>query len=167
MKNYFLINEDGTAFMECYKRDGTTKGLVLIDSNKVQEISAYKWHISKNYACAHIKGDKISLHRFLLSGKIIDHINRDKLDNRVSNLREVSRAQNTINREKIRKKTSSSYKGVSFHSRDRVWTAYITVNKKRISLGIYKSEIDAARTYDRAAIKYFGEYACLNFYSSS
>jgi hypothetical protein len=43
------------------------------------------------------------------------------------------------------------------------WVARITVNKKRMSLGSFKSEIDAAKAYDEAALKYYGNYAKLNF----
>ncbi len=90
----------------------------------------------------------------------VDHINRDKLDNRIENLRPASRAQNSQNRDKY-KNSLSKYKGVCpWKSR---FSAYIRVNKKQIHLGLFDSAKDAARVYDGAALKYFGEYARLNF----
>src|SRR5699024_11334021 len=71
----------------------------------------------------------ISMHRQLMGfpkGKTIDHINHDKLDNRLSNLRIASYADNQANRRKL-KRTSSNYKGVRYHRRDNVWHAYIVV----------------------------------------
>jgi hypothetical protein len=69
--------------------------------------------------------------------------------------------ENMRNKGKL-KNTSSKYKGVSFHKRDKIYTAHITIDKKLIHLGTFKNEIQAAMAYDEAAVKYFGEYANLN-----
>ena len=61
------------------------------------------------------------------------------------------------------KNTSSQYKGVYLYTDKIHWYAHIKVNKKLIWLGSYKSEIEAAKAYDKAALKYFGEFARLNF----
>ena len=60
-------------------------------------------------------------------------------------------------------KHSSNYKGVSFHSRDRIWESHITVNKKQYYVGRFNSEIEAAHARDLKAIELHGEYANLNF----
>jgi hypothetical protein len=79
------------------------------------------------------------------------------------NLRVATRRQNTCNRRKTKSKTSSQYIGVYFDKYSQLWAAKIKYMDKTIWLGRFKSEIDAARAYDRAAIKYHGEFARLNF----
>jgi hypothetical protein len=59
--------------------------------------------------------------------------------------------------------TSSRYKGVSWRADRNKWTAYICPDRKKINLGVFNSEEDAARAYDSMAPKYFGEFARLNF----
>src|SRR5690606_30033579 len=92
----------------------------------------------------------------------VDHINGDKLDNRRSNLRIVTRQQNRFN-ERPRKGTSSKYKGVSWYKQTRRWEAYIKINGKKKRIGYFNDEIEAALAYDRAARELFGEYAKTNF----
>ena len=94
--------------------------------------------------------------------KIVDHINRNPLDNRRANLRIVTKSQNNMNRSG-RRGTSSKYKGVSWSKTINCWRAMISVNKKGIFLGRFDSETEAAKAYDEAAKKYHGEYAYLNF----
>lgn len=109
----------------------------------------------------------ILLHRLILKcpeGLVVDHINHDKLDNRKSNLRICTRANNNKN---IKKPTipnaTSQYKGVRWHKVDEKWAARIQVNKNSIWLGNFDSEIAAAERYDDAAAHYHGEYAFFNF----
>ena len=66
------------------------------------------------------------------------------------------------NRRKI-KNTASKYVGLWRDNRRNQWFARLTFNKKKIWLGSFDSEIEAAKAYDRAAKKYFGEFARLNF----
>ncbi|MGD9110575.1 MAG: AP2/ERF family transcription factor [Phycisphaerales bacterium] len=92
---------------------------------------------------------------------VVDHINHNSLDNRRANLRLATIAQNNMNRRPW--KGTSKYKGVTFHRRQKRFIARVTVNGKRLHLGSFINEIDAARAYDEAAKKYYGKYACLNF----
>lgn len=92
-----------------------------------------------------------------------DHINGNSLDNRKANLRAATRRQNCWNNSKRKPKSLSKYKGVSFSKRGRPWKAMLTVNGKWIYLGSFNSENQAAKAYDKAARRHFGEFAKLNF----
>lgn len=88
----------------------------------------------------------------------IDHINHDRADNRISNLREASRPENAQNG-KSHCDSASEFLGVSFMSRDGVWVAQL----KSKYLGRFQTEREAARAYDAAARSHFGDFANLNF----
>jgi len=108
----------------------------------------------------------LHMHQIILEvpeGMVVDHINIDGMDNRSANLRAATRAQNSRNRKKFPRPCSSKYKGVSWHKNVLKWQAEVMFEKKRIYLGYFKNEIDAAKAYDEAAKKYHGEFACLNF----
>lgn len=91
-------------------------------------------------------------------GQYVDHINGNKLDNRKSNLRICSNAENCRN---SRGTGKNRFKGV-FWVANR-WMAQIAVDRKTIYLGRFKDEEQAARAYDKAARKHHKEYARLNF----
>ena len=109
---------------------------------------------------------QIYMHKEILKvpeGMVTDHINRDGMDNRRANLRAATHSQNMCNKRKRSGPTYSKYKGIHWHKLHRKWKAAITFEKKRIYLGSFENEIDAAKVYDEAAKKYHGEFACLNF----
>jgi hypothetical protein len=91
----------------------------------------------------------------------VDHINGDTLDNRKTNLRVCTRAQNCINKRK-RSLTSSRYKGVSWHKRGKRWGVSCQVDKKPKWIGSFACEKEAALAYNAAAISLHGEFATLN-----
>lgn len=96
-------------------------------------------------------------------GMCIDHINNNALDNRKANLRPATPAQNARNRRKMAAKTSSRYKGVSYHAGQKKWCASIRVDGQYKYFGLFNNEVSAAKAYDRAARKYHKEFAVTNF----
>ena len=90
----------------------------------------------------------------------VDHVNGNRLDNRLVNLRVVNRQRNNINR--TAQVGRSKFVGVSFLKRAGLWRAYIGKDGKRHDLGYFKEEIDAAIARDRAAVELYGSSAKLN-----
>lgn len=148
----------------------TTNGFrALIDKNTMSLIDKFKWYVNfqggKPYVVT-TDSKHLKLSRVIMKaeyGQAVDHINGDTLDNRKINLRVCSLKQNSRNRNKQRALASSKYKGVSWHKIKRRWQARIICNRICIYLGYFISELDAAMAYDRAATRYFGEFAKLNF----
>jgi hypothetical protein len=134
----------------------------------------FKWYLSGRginyYAARSTKAEKggtkiVYLHREIMNhpvGLLVDHKNSNTLDNRRTNLRLATKAENVHNSRK-RANTSSRFIGVYCDKRCGRWTAQIVYQGKTISLGRFDSEIDAAHAYDEAAQKYRGEFARLNF----
>lgn len=109
------------------------------------------------------KQKNVLLHRFIMEspeGVEVDHRNGDGLDCRRSNMRHATRAQNMRNRPP---KHGRAFKGVYYESRRAHWIAYLVVDRRRVHLGSYATEEEAARAYDDAAREHFGEFARLNF----
>lgn len=126
------------------------------------------WHAiparSTFYAQA---GDDTSVlaHRLVMApgqGVLVDHVNRNGLDNRRANLRLCNQSQNKANRPAPVSNTSG-YKGVSKTSTGR-YAAYITVDYRRTHLGTFADPWDAAQAYNEAALAAWGEFAALNVY---
>ena len=90
--------------------------------------------------------------------EFLDHINGDRLDNRVSNLRAATRQQNAMN-QKIKVNNTSGFKGVCWSKQKNKWVANITFNKKKnIHLGFFENFDDAVNARKIAEEKYFGEW---------
>ena len=150
----------------------------IIDDEDSELVGRHKWHVQikspkKAYAISMVRSDPetpgrqrtLRMHRLILgvtdSSVIVDHINHNGLDNRRVNLRCVSAAENAWNRRPIH--AESKFKGVSWCNRELKWRVYIRVRTKAIYVGLFKSEVDAARAYDEAARKHYGQYAFINF----
>jgi hypothetical protein len=146
-----------------------TQGHVAtVDDADYPLVAGYRWQLARRgrslYATTDVaRGHKLYMHRLITNaadGEQVDHVNHDGLDNRRENLRLCSAALNRRNQRKTR--GTSRYKGVSLF-RNGKWRATIKLNGKQHSLGHYVEEEDAARAYDAAARKMFGEYALTNF----
>lgn len=124
--------------------------------------------LNKGYMNYNIDGKLYFLHRlaFLyIEGQFpdhhVDHINNIKTDNAWVNLRTSTHQQNMMNR-KIQLNNTSGYKGVYFDKRCSKWHVRLGLNNKRISLGYFNCKHEAAKVYNKAALKYFGEFSYLN-----
>lgn len=148
-------------------------GVAIVDEVDFVRLGGFKWSADRVGRCTYASRfvgtppnrRKIYLHREILkpkTGKLVDHINGDGLDNRRENLRICTKGQNQRNQRK-QIGTSSRFKGVSFDKSRGSWTAYISINGKRKVLGRFGQEEVAAREYDAAAKKHYGDFAKLNF----
>jgi hypothetical protein len=150
-----------------------TKGFVTIVDAVDADLLQYKWSVKLSrkteYAARGIgKNNKvitIRMHRVILSrilgrdlinGEVVDHINGNGLDNRRSNLRLATVAENNRNANKSMKPVSG-LKG-AYPIRDR-WRSYICIDRKQIYLGEYDTAREAHVAYCEAAKKYHGEFA--------
>ena len=94
--------------------------------------------------------------------KLIDHKDRDPLNNRFDNLRPATSSQNNANHG-LKSSNSTGYIGVCYDKRHLKYRAKIQVRKVTLNLGLFTDPKEAARVRDAAAKRYFGEFAVLNF----
>lgn len=137
----------------------------LVDEDDLDRIEQYYWHTIKKsgYVLGWVDKEHVYLHRFLMgaqTGTEIDHRNQSKRDNRKANLRFCTALQNGANKGKLANGKSSRFKGVArkYHR----WTARAKLHGKRIWLGQFKTEVEAARAYNEWALQTHGDFACLN-----
>jgi len=123
---------------------------------------------SKGYSRATLNKKTYKTHRLIwlyvygyLPEKEIDHINRIKHDNRISNLRLATRSENMRNNPKNIKNTSG-YKGVSWDKYNNCWQCSTKVNGKTIRKSCFKTPQDAYMAYKDLALKYHGEFVNIN-----
>ena len=120
----------------------------------------------RGYLRVKIRGKRFPKHRLIwklvygVDPDTIDHINGDKKDNRLENLRDVPQSMNVRNN--LPRGGASKFKGVYFDKRSSKFGSRIKVNKKTIHLGTYSDERSAAMAYDKAAMRLHGEYAKTN-----
>ena len=150
-----------------------TKGhKAIIDDEDCGLVSKYKWQARvspRNVYARHTLRENgkpkrtLDMHRLIMNApenSQVDHINGNGLDNRKTNLRICKKSDNAKNATK-RIDNKSGYKGV--YKFQNKWRAMIGVNNKRVHLGMFEDKVDAAKAYDEAAAKYFGEFARKNF----
>ena len=143
----------------------------IVDDHWYDELMKYKWYEHEGYAVRKIRlpGNKfqtIRMHRVVARcddpNMIVDHINGNKLDNREENLRIATKEENNRNVKKTWTGTSR-YKGVTHNPRsEKPWVAQIGYGNKRIYLGSFYTEEEAANMYNLAAKELYGEFAELN-----
>lgn len=136
------------------------------DYKKLEAWSFYVWTTSRHtgfYLMGYKPGNPkpLRVHRIILDakeGQIVDHINGDPLDNRRANLRLTDASGNNKNAAKRRNALTSKYKGVHKDTASGKYKAQIQHNKKKISIGTYSTEEEAANAYNIKALQLFGAY---------
>jgi len=154
----------------------------LIDEDCYEWLKQYSWAASQHrdgdyYATAYLeindnKDSKCrqAMHRLIMGctpgdGRVVDHKNGNKLDNRRENLRICSRGENASNRHKQANNTSG-YKGVHWEATRGKWIASIKRREngklKNFFLGRFDCKVEAAKAYNKRALELHGEFAILN-----
>jgi len=160
-------------------------GLVaLIDAADAPLVREYSWHLKTQAARPdHIyaqtsmrlpggRKKSVLLHRMIMDarpGEVVDHVNGDTLDCRRKNLRLATARGNSTNVTSSKNQKRGGYKGVSWNQNAGKWEAGICAGevksngkRRRLYLGLFENERDAARAYDEAAKYYFGSFAAVN-----
>ena len=151
----------------------------IVDDEDFEWLNQWKWtykHVKtlscgedygivvrNNYSSNGKRTNIIRMHRVILNAPPnfqVDHINGNRLDNRRRNIRLATIGQNNKNKRSVAK---SGYKNVYREECINLrWFSKIMVDRKTIHLGCYDSKEEAAIAYNNAAIKYHGQFACLN-----
>ena len=133
----------------------------IFDIDDYEKVSKHRWKENSNkyhpYICAKINGKWIYVHRLIMDakqGEYVDHIDRNVLNNKKSNLRIVTNQQNSFNA-KTTSINKSGYKGVYWSVRDKYWYSQIRIGKT-IHLGSFHTIEDAIKARLKAELKYFG-----------
>ena len=145
-----------------------TKGYkTIVDDSDYAWLSKVKWHAAERkglvYALRQHGGKWVRLHNAIMNpppGLQVDHLNRNPLDNRRSNLRLCTISENMQN-QRI-SPHSSRFKGVSYRKDRACWRAQIRINGKVTHLGNFETEGEAAEAYNEAAKAHYGPLSYLN-----
>ena len=152
-----------------------TQGKVaMVDDEDFCWLNCYTWCAERKgktfYAQTHISGRAVNMHRLILGltdpRKQADHKNHNGLDNQRKNLHAVDASFNQLQngkQNKIFKRMTSKYKGVSWCKRTKSWKAQITIKSKTLWCGRFKKEDDAAKAYDNKALAVLGKKAQIGF----
>lgn len=137
----------------------------LVDIADAPVVDGRTWYLSESGYAIRSEGGRVSrrtvyMHREVFGNASgdVDHINRNKLDNRRANLRSATRSENNANADRGRN-SSSGYRGVSWSASAGKWQVHIRVEGKRRFLGLFESAEEAAAAYDAAFVDAFGEFA--------
>lgn len=122
--------------------------ITLVSDEDYDLVKNYNWRINRNCVYATIDGKMIRIHHHILGkpkyGLIIDHINKDFLDNRRENLRFITLSHSN---QKTRKTKKTQYIGIYYNEKKKSWRVYC----KKHYLGCFSNELEAAKHYDKAA----------------
>ena len=160
-----------------FRKIPLTRGkFAIVDPDDYHRLAKYKWHLAKSPTGSYAarwhrpknpgKRKKIWMHRQIIhipKGLVCDHINHNAHDNRKANLRPATPSQNLCNRPKTKTKTRSKYKGLEWDKTQKKWKVRIQLHGRKIYLGSFNSQINAAKAYDNAAKQYHKQFASLNF----
>ena len=153
--------------MRCIDSNGKS---FIFENNDYDLIKPYTWSVNsiRGQIRSYSTGKFVTVHRLIMDAKPrqqVDHINRDKFDNRRSNLRFATHQQNQCNKG-LMSNNSTGYKGTCYDKRSNRIMAYINYKNVRTYLGYFPPTDhglkQAAKAYNQKAIELFGEYAFLN-----
>lgn len=170
--NEYVVTADGSLVVTLTDRNNRSCGYTLIDDTDA-DLLHVRWSLARSgYAATNAGGTKSLLHRAVLcthghaleTSDFVDHIDGNKLNNRLANLRVATCRENTWHRTKIL--AASGYKGVYLDKRRGTWCAEIHRDYVKRRLGCFDSPEEAALAYNKAAIELFGEYAHLDVIGS-
>jgi hypothetical protein len=147
----------------------TFRKFAVVEEADYYRLSKYRWYAAVGtntfYAARKRRGKRIFMHREIMrpgEDMVVDHIDRDGLNNCRSNLRLCTVGENCRNAVG-NAGAMSKYKGVGWHKRIKKWTATVQANKKSYHLGYFSDEIEAAKAYDARARQLHRQFAYLNF----
>jgi hypothetical protein len=164
MHNKYVEHNDYVEVILPRRKGGVI--LTLIDHDSLEEMmntdvkwyAAYDLKVKNYYVIGFSNGKQIKMHRFITkcpSGLVVDHINRNTLDNRKENLRNISTAENARNT-KVYKNNKTGIKGVSYRENQKLFIASLKVNRKQIHIGHYKTLEEAEKAITKARLDLFG-----------
>lgn len=179
---YFLLRHRKKRYGFAFRKIKLTQGqYTIVEPQDYEELIKHKWYAVKAgrtfYAVRSIYIERpspdspsrkmrttVKMHRQIMrpdKDLVVDHMNHNGLDNRRENLQCVTIEEN--NRNRIFKEGSSQYIGVHWCEYHKKWRVRIYINGKKVHIGYFDSEIEAAKAYDEAAKKYRGSFVGLNF----
>ena len=164
---------------EAFRLIPLTKGLfAIVSPEDYDRLAKHKWHAARHgrsfYAqhgtgsakSGRRRGYLVMMHREVMGvedERFVDHQNHNGLDNRRRNLRIATWEENCWNKRKPNTNSSSIYKGIMWDKRRSQWQVMIGYRGKKIFIGYFDDELEAARAYDAKAKELYGEFAALNF----
>lgn len=153
-----IIEYEDYAEIVLYNKKCEEIARAIIDLEYVDSVKKYKWYLSHGYA----RNDEVGfLHRYIINPPdelVIDHINRNPLDNRCDNLRICTQQENQFNHS-IHCNNTSGTTGIYLRESTNKWIAQIHINGGTKYLGVYNTKEEAAEARRQAEIEYFGEFA--------
>lgn len=149
---------------------------VFVDDEDFDLVDKYTWHLqvvkksNLKYAGTNVynsetkKCTQIKMHRLIMKFPefIIDHFDRNGLNNQKANFRLCSHTENVRNSVVIQINNTTGFRGVFFEPKKKLYRAMIGVDGKIVGGGRFKSPLKAAMRYNELALKYHGEFATLN-----
>lgn len=150
----------------------TQNKYTLVDDEDFKKLNQFKWfarkdsksgifYVARNSKTIKGKRHMVHMHREImnvLKNIDIDHKDGNGLNNQKNNLRLATRSQNNMNQKK-RKDNISGFKGVSWRKDNKKWRTNISVEGKTITIGYFKTALEASKAYIKACIKYHGKFA--------